>query len=73
MVFLFQNIWQRPVPQATDVTEFTLTVEDFLRPFSGKAEGAGKRAKQLDDLGDVVVVFAVFGARLWVEEVVTRD
>ena len=73
MVFLSQNIGQRPVPQATDVAEFTLTAEDFLRPFPGKAEGAGERAKQLDDLGDVVVVFAVFGARLRVKEVVTCD
>jgi hypothetical protein len=24
-------------------------------------------------LGDVIVVFAVFGARLWVEEVVSGD
>ena len=73
MVFLLQHIGQRPVPQATDVTQFTLTAEDFLRPFPGKAEGAGKRAQQFDDLGDVVVIFAVFGARLGVKEVVARD
>lgn len=30
-------------------------------------------AEELDDLCDVVVVFAVFGAGLWIKEVVTGD
>jgi hypothetical protein len=33
----------------------------------------GEGAEQLDDLRDVVVVFAVFGAGLGVEEVVACD
>lgn len=30
-------------------------------------------SKEFDDLCDVVVVFAVFGAGLWIEEVVAGD
>jgi hypothetical protein len=30
-------------------------------------------AEQLDDLSDMIIVFAIFGAGLWVEEVVARD
>ena len=53
-----------------DVPELAFAVEDLLRPFSGEAEGFGEGAEELDDLRDVVIVFAVFGARLGVEEVV---
>jgi hypothetical protein len=56
--------------QAMDVAELAFAVEDLLRPFAGHAEGFGEGAEQLDDLRDVVVVFAVFGAGLGVEEVV---
>lgn len=58
------------MPQTVDVPKFTFTVEDLLRPFPREAEGAGERTQELDDLCDVVVVFAVFGAGLGVEEVV---
>jgi hypothetical protein len=44
-----------------------------LRPFAGEAERLGELAKQLDDLSDVIIVFAVFGAGLWVEEIVAGD
>ena len=53
-----------------DVAQLALAVEDFLRPFSLLAEGAWEGAEKLDDLGNVIVVFAVFGAGLRVEEVV---
>ena len=56
-----------------DVAEIALTGEDFLGPFAVKEEGSGEDAEKFDDLGDVVVVFAVLGAGLWVEEVVTCD
>jgi hypothetical protein len=58
------------VAQAVDVPELAFAVEDLLRPFAGEAQGFGERAEELDDLGYVVVVFAVFGAGLGVEEVV---
>ena len=41
-----------------------------MRPFAGHAERFGESAEEFYDLGDVVVVFAVFGAGLGVEEVV---
>lgn len=58
------------MPEAVDVPELALAVEDFLRPFARDAEGFGEGAEEFDDLRDVVVVFAVFGAGLRVEEVV---
>lgn len=58
--------------QAVDVAELTLATEDLLRPFPREAERAGKRTTQLDYLRNVIVVFAVFGAGLGVEEVVSR-
>lgn len=56
-----------------DVAQLAFAVEDLLRPFPGQAEGAREGAQQLDYLRDVVVVFAVFRARLGVEEVVACD
>jgi hypothetical protein len=73
MVLLPQNVWQRPVAEPVDVAQLALSVENFLRPFAGYAEGFGEGAEQLDDLRDVVVVFAVFCAGLGVEEVVACD
>ena len=59
--------------EAVDVAEIAFAGEDFLGPFAVQEEGAGEDAEELDYLGDVVVVFAVFSAGLWVEEVVTCD
>ena len=56
-----------------DVAKIALAGENFLGPFAVEEEGSGKDAKEFDDLSDVVIVFAVFGARLGVEEVVTCD
>ena len=53
-----------------DVPELAFSVEDLLGPFPTEAEGFREGAEEFDYLGDVVVVFAVFGARLGVEEVV---
>lgn len=61
------------MPQAVDVAQLALPGEYFLGPFPGEAEGAREGPEQLDDLRDVVVVFAVFGAGLRVEEVVACD
>lgn len=59
--------------EAVDVAELAFAVEDFLRPLAADAQGFGESAEQLDDLCDVVVVFAIFGAGLGVEEVVACD
>lgn len=73
MVFFSQNIGQCPVTEAMDIPEFPFTIEDLLRPFAGEAKGAREFAQELDDLGDVVVIFPILGAGLRVEEVVPRD
>jgi hypothetical protein len=73
MVLLPQDVREGPVPEAVDVAELAFAVEDFLRPFAGDAEGFGEGAEEFDDLGDVVVVFAIFGAGLRVKEVVACD
>jgi hypothetical protein len=56
-----------------DIPQFALAVENFLRPFPGHAEALGEGAEELNDLRDVIVVFAVLCAGLGVEEVVAGD
>lgn len=73
MVFLAEDLGQGPVAESVDVAELAFAVEDLLRPFAGQAERLRERAEQLDDLRNVVVIFAVFGAGLRVEEVVSGD
>lgn len=58
--------------QSMNVAEVTFAIEDLLRPLARKAEGAWERPQEFDDLRDVIVVLAVFGARLGIEEVVSR-
>ena len=58
------------MPQTVDVAQFAFAAEDFLGPFTREAEGAREGPEEFDDLRDVVVVFAVFGAGLGIEEVV---
>lgn len=70
MVFFVQHVGQGPVAQSVDVAELAFAVEDFLRPFARHAQALGEGAEELDDLRNVVVVFAVFCAGLRVEEVV---
>ena len=53
------------------VTEFTFAVEYFLGPLARKTEAAWERTEEFNDLRDMIIVFAVFGARLGVEEVVS--
>ena len=59
--------------QAMNVTEFALPCEDLLRPFAGHGHGFGERAEQLDDLGYVIVIFAILCSGLGVEEIVASD
>ena len=58
------------MPKTVDVAEFAFPIENFLGPFAGETEGFGERSEELDDLGYVVVVFAVLCAALRIEEVV---
>jgi len=62
VIFLAQDVRERPVAQAVDIAQLALAVEDLLGPLAGLAERFGKGSEELDDLRDVVVVFAVFGA-----------
>lgn len=73
VVFLAEHVGQGPVAEAMDIAELAFAVEDFLRPLAADTQGFGEGAEELDDLCDVVVVFAVFGAGLGVEEVVACD
>jgi hypothetical protein len=73
VVLLAQHVLERPVPQSVDVAQLALAVEDLGRPLARQAERLGEGAQQLDDLRNVVVVLAVLGAGLRVEEVVARD
>ena len=59
--------------EAVDVAEFAFAIEDFLAPFSGETEGLGERTQKFYDLGDVVVVFAVFCSGLRIKQVVASD
>lgn len=56
-----------------DVAQLAFAVEDFLRPFTGQAEGFGEGTEKLDDLRNVIVVFAVFRTGLGIKEVVASD
>lgn len=58
------------MPESMDISELAFAIEDFLRPFAGEAERFGELAEQLNDLSDMVVVFAVLCAGLWIEQVV---
>lgn len=46
--------------ETVDIAQFTLAVEDLVRPFAVHANGFGEWTEQLDDLRDVIVVLAVF-------------
>lgn len=59
--------------KTVDISELAFSVEDFLGPLSGKTQGFGEGTEEFDYLGDMVVVFAVLGAGLGIEEVVTGD
>jgi hypothetical protein len=61
------------VSKSVNVPKLAFAVEDFLRPFAGDTELFGKGAEEFDDLRDVVIVFAVLGAGLGIEEVVACD
>lgn len=60
------------MPEAVNVTQLALPVEDLLGPPAREAQRLGKGAQKLDDLRYVVVVLAVLRSRLRVEQVVTR-
>lgn len=48
--------------ESMDVSELAFSIEDFLRPFARQPKGFGKWAEKFDDLGDVVIIFAILGA-----------
>jgi hypothetical protein len=73
-VVLFpQYVGQLPMAQPMYVSQLSLSIEDFLRPFAGYAQRFGEGPEELDDLGDVIVVLAVLRARLRIEQVITSN
>ena len=50
-----------------NVAEFAFAAENLLGPFPGKAERPRKGTEELNYLSNVVVVFAILGARLRIE------
>lgn len=70
VVLLPQHVEKRPVPEAVDVAELALAVEDLLGPTAREAQRLGEGTQKLDDLRYVVVVLSVLRARLRIEEVV---
>ena len=54
-----QHVVQRPVPELVDVPQLALAVEELVRVFAGERDRLGELPEELDDLCDVVVVFAV--------------
>ena len=56
-----------------DVTKIALAAENLMGPLAAEGQPPGELTQQLNDLGNVIIVFAVFGPRLGVEQIVTRD
>ena len=56
--------------ETVNIAQFAFTSEYFLRPLARHAKRAREGAEELDDLGDVVVIFAIFGAGLRIEEII---
>lgn len=59
--------------ETVDISKLAFAAEDFLGPLTREAECTGERTQELDDLCDVIIVFAVFGAGLGVKEIVACD
>ncbi len=59
--------------ESMNVAELTFTIKDLLGPFTTKAEGLWEWPEKFNNLSDVVVVFAIFGARLRIEQIVPSD
>lgn len=72
VVLFAQDVGEGPVAEAVNVAQLAAAVKDFLGPFARQA-CAWKGTEKLNDLGHMVVVFAVFGARLGVKEVVAGN
>lgn len=73
MVFLLEDVVQSPVSKPVDIAELALPIEDLLGPFAGQTQGLWEGAHKFYYLCNVVVVFAILGARLWIEEIVAGD
>lgn len=56
--------------EPVDIPQVAFPAKDLLRPFAREAKRAGEGTEQLDYLCNMVIVFAVFGPGLGVEEVV---
>lgn len=59
--------------QPMDVAKFALAAENLLRPLAAEAQRPWERTQKLNDLSNVIIVFAVFGPGLGVEQIVACD
>ena len=59
--------------KAVNIAKITLPAEDLLGPFARETQITRKWAQKFNDLSNVIIVFAVLGARLRVKEVITGD
>ena len=73
VILFVQHIRQGPMPQTVDIPQLALAVEYLLRPFPRETKRFGKWPKQFADLCYMIIVFAIFGTRLRVKEVIARD
>jgi hypothetical protein len=56
-----------------DYPSRTFPIEEFITILSGERERFGKFSNEFNNLGDVIVVFAVLGARLRIKEVIASS
>lgn len=55
-----------------NVAQLTAAIKDFLRPLAGEAR-SGERTEQLNNLGNVVIVFTVLSAGLGIKKVIAGN
>ena len=73
-VVLFpQHVRQCPVPQAVNISEFSLARKYFLRPLAVHEKLTRKDAEELNYLCNMVIVLSILGTRLRVKEVVSGN
>jgi hypothetical protein len=61
------------VSKSVDVAKLAFAVEYLLRPFARNTKGFGKGTQKLDDLSDVIIILAIFGAGLRIKEVIASN
>lgn len=73
VVLFLKHVLQTPESQPGDILQLSFPIKDFMRPFACRPQRLGKRAEELDDLCNMIVVFVVFLTRLRVKEKVAGE